>query len=56
MRQYLELEFITVKESLPFEYNIENIIDDWVSFAYTVTSYYVSYYIISGVQKQNLVK
>lgn len=32
MREYLDLEFQALKTTLPFEYNLENIIDDWVSF------------------------
>lgn len=33
MREYLELEFFSVKEKLPFKFDLENIIDDWVSNA-----------------------
>lgn len=33
LREYLEMEFSSLKETLPFEFNLENIIDDWVSFA-----------------------
>lgn len=31
MREYLEMEFSELKEKLPFPFNLENIIDDWVS-------------------------
>jgi len=34
MRDYLGLEFQELKETLPFEYNLESIIDDWVNFVY----------------------
>lgn len=30
MRDYLGLEFQELKETLPFEYDLESIIDDWV--------------------------
>lgn len=36
MRDYLGLEFQELKETLPFEYNLESIIDDWVNFVYYV--------------------
>jgi 5'-3' exoribonuclease 1 len=31
MREYLELEFGVLKTTLPFPFDIEKIIDDWVS-------------------------
>lgn len=31
MRDYLELEFQELKETLPFKYDLESIIDDWVN-------------------------
>jgi 5'-3' exonuclease len=31
MREYLELEFQVLKTVLPFPFDIEKIIDDWVS-------------------------
>jgi 5'-3' exoribonuclease 1 len=31
MREYLELEFGVLKSTLPFQFDIEKIIDDWVS-------------------------
>ncbi|XP_017777725.1 PREDICTED: 5'-3' exoribonuclease 1 [Nicrophorus vespilloides] len=36
MREYLELEFSQLKTSLPFDFNIENIIDDWVLMGFLV--------------------
>ncbi|KAK4879546.1 hypothetical protein RN001_007692 [Aquatica leii] len=36
MREYLELEFYSIKESLTFEYNMEKIIDDWVLMGFLV--------------------
>ncbi|XP_044728242.1 5'-3' exoribonuclease 1 isoform X2 [Chrysoperla carnea] len=36
MREYLELEFISLKDKLNFEYSIENIIDDWVLMGFLV--------------------
>jgi len=32
MRDYLGLEFQDLKENIPFEYDLESIIDDWVNF------------------------
>jgi 5''-3'' exonuclease len=32
MREYLELEFGALKSLLPFPFDIEKIIDDWVSY------------------------
>lgn len=36
MREYLELEFLPLKDSLPFEYDMEKIIDDWVLMGFLV--------------------
>ncbi|KAF5297711.1 hypothetical protein FQA39_LY12042 [Lamprigera yunnana] len=36
MREYLDLEFQSLKSSLTFEYNVENIIDDWVLMGFLV--------------------
>lgn len=36
LREYLELEFQAVKKSLPFEFNLESIIDDWVLMCFLV--------------------
>ncbi|KAG1673590.1 5'-3' exoribonuclease 1 [Nymphon striatum] len=36
MREYLELEFQSVKDELKFQYNVENIIDDWVLMGFLV--------------------
>ncbi|XP_013788012.2 5'-3' exoribonuclease 1-like, partial [Limulus polyphemus] len=36
MREYLDFEFSALKKSLPFEYNLENIIDDWVLMGFLV--------------------
>lgn len=36
MRGYLEHEFSELKEKLPFGFDVENIIDDWVSRPYNV--------------------
>lgn len=32
MREYLELEFHSLKDTLPFSFDIEKIIDDWVRY------------------------
>ncbi|RWS29627.1 5'-3' exoribonuclease 1-like protein [Leptotrombidium deliense] len=36
LRDYLDLEFSPLKSTLPFHYNIENIIDDWVLMGFLV--------------------
>lgn len=36
MREYLEMEFIEVKPTLPFAYDIDNIVDDWILMCYLV--------------------
>lgn len=36
LREYLELEFQAVKGPLPFEFNLESIIDDWVLMCFLV--------------------
>lgn len=36
LREYLELEFISVKEQLKFDYDIERIIDDWIFMCFMV--------------------
>lgn len=36
MREYLELEFLPLKNSLPFGYDMEKIIDDWVLMGFLV--------------------
>lgn len=36
MREYLELEFQALKDSISFQFNIENIIDDWVLMGFLV--------------------
>lgn len=36
MREYLELEFLAVKEKLQFDYDIEKIIDDWIFMCFMV--------------------
>ncbi|KAB0798453.1 hypothetical protein PPYR_09446 [Photinus pyralis] len=36
MREYLELEFLPLKSSLKFEYDMEKIIDDWVLMGFLV--------------------
>jgi 5'-3' exoribonuclease 1 len=30
LREYLDLEFISLKEQIPFEYDLERIIDDFI--------------------------
>ncbi|XP_074653880.1 5'-3' exoribonuclease 1-like isoform X2 [Tubulanus polymorphus] len=35
-REYLDFEFGRLKNKLPFEYNIENIVDDWVLMGFIV--------------------
>ena len=30
LREYLDLEFTPLKKSLPFHYDLERVIDDWV--------------------------
>lgn len=36
LREYLQLEFLPLKDSLPFEYDMEKIIDDWVLMGFLV--------------------
>lgn len=36
MREYINLEFYDLWDSLPFKYNLENIIDDWVLMGFLV--------------------
>lgn len=36
LREYLEQEFIEIKDKLSFKYDIENIIDDWVLMGFLV--------------------
>ncbi|XP_026751467.1 5'-3' exoribonuclease 1 isoform X2 [Galleria mellonella] len=36
LREYLEQEFISIKNNLPFEYDIEKIVDDWVLMGFLV--------------------
>lgn len=36
LREYLEMEFINVKDKLQFDYDIEKIIDDWIFMCFMV--------------------
>ena len=36
LREYLNLEFIDLEEKLPFKYNLENIVDDWIMMGFLV--------------------
>ncbi|KAL4710442.1 hypothetical protein ACJJTC_008844 [Scirpophaga incertulas] len=36
LREYLEQEFISIKDKLPFEYDLEKIVDDWVLMGFLV--------------------
>ncbi|KAL0891892.1 hypothetical protein ABMA27_015146 [Loxostege sticticalis] len=36
LREYLEQEFISIKDTLPFEYDLEKIVDDWVLMGFLV--------------------
>lgn len=36
LREYLAQEFISIKDSLPFEYDIEKVVDDWVLMGFLV--------------------
>ncbi|KAJ8732975.1 hypothetical protein PYW07_015574 [Mythimna separata] len=36
LREYLEQEFISIKGTLPFQYDIEKIVDDWVLMGFLV--------------------
>lgn len=36
MREYLELEFVDVKDRLPFAYDMDSIVDDWILMCYLV--------------------
>lgn len=36
MREYLEQEFLPLKKSLPFDYDMEKIIDDWVLMGFLI--------------------
>lgn len=35
-REYLELEFDSIKHAISFTYDIENIVDDWIFLCYLV--------------------
>lgn len=39
MREYLEMEFADLKATLPFEFNLECIIDDWASISKFICLY-----------------
>ncbi|CAL4126734.1 unnamed protein product, partial [Meganyctiphanes norvegica] len=51
MREYVNYEFSSLKETIPFEYNLENIVDDWSLVVYKTK--YISLlahrYIIKGI-------
>lgn len=36
LREYLEQEFISIKDKLPFPFDIEKIVDDWVLMGFLV--------------------
>lgn len=36
LREYLTQEFIDIKDNLPFKYDIEKIVDDWVLMGFLV--------------------
>jgi 5'-3' exoribonuclease 1 len=36
MREYLELEFSPIKSKLSFEFDVENIIDDWILLTFLI--------------------
>lgn len=36
LREYLEQEFISIKDNLPFKYDIEKVVDDWVLMGFLV--------------------
>ncbi|KAG7299899.1 hypothetical protein JYU34_016922 [Plutella xylostella] len=36
LREYLEQEFISIKHNLPFKYDIEKVVDDWVLMGFLV--------------------
>ncbi|XP_050557278.1 5'-3' exoribonuclease 1 isoform X1 [Spodoptera frugiperda] len=36
LREYLEQEFISIKDGLPFQYDLEKIVDDWVLMGFLV--------------------
>lgn len=36
LKEYLEQEFIAIKDNLPFAYDIEKIVDDWVLMGFLV--------------------
>lgn len=36
LREYLQLEFFSIKNNLNFEYDIEKIIDDWILLCFMV--------------------
>ncbi|XP_063821107.1 5'-3' exoribonuclease 1 [Ostrinia nubilalis] len=36
LREYLEQEFMSIKDTLPFEYDLEKIVDDWVLMGFLV--------------------
>ncbi|XP_047138728.1 5'-3' exoribonuclease 1 isoform X1 [Hydra vulgaris] len=41
LREYLDLEFSSMKESLEFEYDLEKIIDDWIFLGFLVGNDFV---------------
>ncbi|CAG9784859.1 unnamed protein product [Diatraea saccharalis] len=36
LREYLEQEFISIKDKLPFQYDLEKLVDDWVLMGFLV--------------------
>lgn len=36
LKEYLELEFISIKDKMPFDFDIEKIIDDWIFMGFLV--------------------
>lgn len=36
LREYIDYEFSSLRTKLPFEYNVENIIDDWIMMGFLV--------------------
>lgn len=66
MRDYLGLEFNELKDTLPFEFDLESIIDDWVILSFyeyilIIILYFIgkgniSYCSVIYYLQQNLVK
>ena len=55
-REYLDHEFEELKRTLPFEYNLENIIDDWVLMGFLVGNDFIPHIPHFHINKSSLLK